>query len=291
MGLAQRPTATTSTFYLLDDTLGMLDLRCENGYVLLSFEFGFPTVREVANPRSLTDGTYDDTRFVGARAVTIQLGLDGRRRSLQDLLDNVRAYCHPGRRPYLHYLPESGAERRLPLRGADCPTVWDRPDYMTCAAQFVNWTGLAEASDLSSATIIADPYGSEKGRDYDLLFDRHYPDTPAYESVTVDNVGNAPAYWWARIYGDCTNPSLTINGAQLDFSRSGGLSLVAGDYVQVDTRTRAVLASNGEDRYSQVQFSIWTWPLLRPGLNSVIFDADALGAGARAELSWRSVWV
>src|SRR5580765_1940614 len=62
-------------FRLLQDRLGALDLHCDEGYVVNAYNLGFPEIREVKLPNSLDDGTFDVTRFYGARVVSMDVTL------------------------------------------------------------------------------------------------------------------------------------------------------------------------------------------------------------------------
>jgi hypothetical protein len=59
---------------LIDDELGTLELGSDL-YVVTSLQIGSPAVRAVTRDRALADGVFDNTRFLGARAVTLAVRL------------------------------------------------------------------------------------------------------------------------------------------------------------------------------------------------------------------------
>ena len=60
-----------------DPDLGLLELTCDNGYIVTEYDLGFPDVREVTYDRPLNDGTFDLTRYVGSRLVSLTIVLNG----------------------------------------------------------------------------------------------------------------------------------------------------------------------------------------------------------------------
>ena len=72
---ANWPSPGEMCFRLADDVLGTLDLSCDTGYVVRSYEFGSPEMREVTYPNALDDGNLDFTAFIGPRAVTLDMVL------------------------------------------------------------------------------------------------------------------------------------------------------------------------------------------------------------------------
>ena len=103
---------------LSDPVLGDLELR-STPFVAVSLQIGSPAVREVMRPRALADGMVDDTKYRGARAITVVLRLNenpncgeiAERTTIQGLLDTLLPYTSPRRRPTISWaLPGSESD-------------------------------------------------------------------------------------------------------------------------------------------------------------------------------------
>lgn len=291
------------SLYLLDDTLGQLDLDCSDGFVVTSFEIGWPQPREVVINRALTDGTIDTTAYLGARAVTVALRLDQRKMPTQDLLDLLLPFLSPRYRPQIvwtvqqpnpidcpPYVLTPAHTRSLRLRGADAPLVIDGPRYQTIVCQWVAQdpytSALDERCEVSNLT------GTEEyGRLYDLLFDRNYPPSPPFGVTYLYPLGNAPMDWVGVITASVDNPIVNINGTSIIFT---GLSLIAGQTIYIDTQNRTILRNNdlSDSVYNLTNFEDWTWDDLRlfPGVNAMFFVGTATAGSPSFTLCWYDRW-
>jgi hypothetical protein len=316
------PVKTTG-LYLAEDRLGVLDLSCEQGYVVTKVDIGFPEVREAMWNRALADGTYDVTRYVGARAVSIQMTLDGDVAPVDKLLNRLRAFIFPRYRPWFCFLPEGGSGvRRLRVRGVDAPASIDRPTYVDVTAQWVSAGGVEDAVNgssggglIESATQDCRTFGpggaATPGRHYDPPPDptpsgrsqdeygpyythttvdvgRQYTPAALSGSVLVENVGNAPADWEATIYGPAEDPILFINGNPMAFKN---LTLTLGQSITLNSALRTIVADNGENRYDRWDFTQGIgWPLLDPGSNYVAWQGTNTADQSKVRMCWRSTW-
>lgn len=282
-----------------DDELGALELL-DDPFTVQSFQIGSRAVRGVVRNRALANGTRDDTRFSGARAVTVGLTLNEKPCAnpdvtIQDLFDRVMPYMEPWRRMRLRWtLPGGGAERELLVRGNDAPMVIRGPKHPVLTLGFVAPEGeITTAGD--PTCVLINPAGDvELGRTYNRVFNQVYPASAAIGYRNVFQAGNSRAHWTAAIYGAVTNPYLTINGVQMNFNVSGGLDLLAGNSVVIDTRERTIFLNNDPlfSRYDKTNFSAWAWDdlMLKPGDNLVRFGGSVLGVGAAVNLCWRPTW-
>lgn len=296
---------------LHDDSLGTLELGCYP-FVVMSLQIGSPAVRSVVRNRSLASGAYDDTRYLGPRAVTVNCRLNNRGRrtygacsvpgqpswEMQQLIDAVVPYMSPRLRPTLSYqLPGSTAIRSMTVRGESWPVAIEGPKYPVLPLQFVNVSGeifSGQAGDEECLTI--EPAGDvETGREYDLDFDRSYPPGASIGAriVTVD--GTAPAHWRMTVFGAATDPEIVVNDQTIRFDQNGGLTLTAGNSVVIDTRDRTILL-NGDpafSEYDKTNYDEWTWDELRfnPGENTVRFSGDSLGVSATLIACWKPTWL
>jgi hypothetical protein len=117
---------------------------------------------------------------------------------------------------------------------------------------------------------------------------RSYGSAGASGRLMAVTRGASPAYPVLRIDGPVANPAI-------EQVTSGGIltldaTLQAGEYLVIDTRSRAVLLMGSSPRRSWVRAGS-TWPLLQPGANEIAFRGSALaGAPGQTSLltvSWR----
>jgi hypothetical protein len=290
---------------LYDDDLGFLDLGCDP-YVVTSVQIGSPAVREVTRVRSLADGTFDESRFIGARGITLALRLrnhsacdPGGSKSMQDLIDTILPYMSPRRRPLLIWkLPGSDQTRGAYVRGSSWPVAVEGPKFPVLPLQWVVPDG--ELVDLSGGidplcVDISPSTDTEAGRTYDLHFDRSYPAGQPIGGRLVTNPGNLTTHWELTIFGGCTNPFFQINDHTMEFDRNGGLVLLGGQSVVIDSRARTILFNGepGQSRYDRVNYMEWTWDdlLLRPGQNIVRYGAAVLSLQSAGRLCYRPAYL
>jgi hypothetical protein len=106
--------------------------------------------------------------------------------------------------------------------------------------------------------------------------------------MTAVNEGGSPAYPVLRLDGPVANPAIEqVNtGAILTLDAS----LQTGEYLLIDTRTRAVLLMGSTPRRSWVRAGS-AWPLLLPGVNELAYRGGALpgspGQTSLLTVSWR----
>lgn len=289
--------------YLTEDTLGTLDFTCCNGFVVAGIEIGFPEERAVIRNRSLGDGRYDDTRFLGARVVTVSIRFDVSKcefpRTAQGLIDHVMAYMSPRVRPRLVWsLPESDTDiRSAVVRGVDAPIIIDAPRFPTVVFQFTTISSYLELADPVCATRDPNVYIAEPGRVYPLTFNRTYPPTVPTDALSITNPGNAPADWIGTIVGPAVEPNVIVNGVPIRTDRAGGVTLIAGQTLVINTFERTVLLNDDplESRYDRLNFEEWTWDdvLLRSGPNTIRFNGSGawFGPTTRLTVCTRGAWL
>jgi hypothetical protein len=117
---------------------------------------------------------------------------------------------------------------------------------------------------------------------------RSYGSAGASGRITAVNRGASPAYPVLQIDGPVANPAIeqVTTGGILTLDAT----LQAGEYLVIDTRTRAVSLMGSSPRRSWVRAGS-TWPVLQPGTNELAFRGSALpGATGQTSLltvSWR----
>lgn len=272
----------------LDD----LVIDCDTGYVLVDLQIGFPDVRPVVRSRALDDGVIDETTYLGARAITMTLRLDHRVATTQSLIDAVMPFLSPRRRPNLTWsIAGSPTDyRTVTMRGADAPVVIDGPKYRTLVCQWV--TTDAFLLDPTENCVMLDPNDTtgEVGRTYDLTFDRVYSSITPVGSLFVTNAGNAPAHWRATLNATMVDPTFTVNGVPMTFDQNGGVTIVTGQTLEIDTRERTILL-NGDpafSRYDRVNYTDWSWSdlLLQPGQNLIRIQGSSFDLTTSVDFCW-----
>jgi hypothetical protein len=281
----------TVTAMRLVDGARVLELDRASGYRVQKLDLGFPTVRAVTQPRTDRDGEDDTTERYGASAVSMDIKLfPTATLTLTEILDSLRAFCHPKTRPYL-VVERDGVERRIMLRSdqqsapitnpfvTDVQVAWRAPDGVSEA--------VAEEVALANAVALVEP-----GVAFDWTFPLTFPATSAVGSVPVSNSGTVPVLPVLRLYGPCTDPRVEnqTTGEQMIFS---GLTIAAGDYLEIDSRN-ATIRLNGlasQSRYSRLSFAVSTFLHLEPGLNTIRYYPVSFSTGARLEVRYRSAWI
>lgn len=294
---------------LSDPVLGDLDLRADP-FAVVSFQIGPRAPRVNTRNRALADGALDDTRYGGARAVSVGITLNEHPAcvvnptTMQGLLDRLLPYTLPRRRPVLKYsLPGSeGDIRQLTVRGNGAPVQISGPKHQGIVAQFVSGDGDITSAGEPTCLLITPAGDVEAGRTYPVsvgdaagrIYDRTYPASLAIGDRLVTQLGNDRAHWTAAIFGAVTNPYVTINGTQINFNVNGGVDLLAGQSLVLDSKARTIYLNNDPtaSRYNKSNFMAWSWDdvLLEPGDNLVRFGGSVLGAGASVNLCWSPTW-
>jgi len=279
-----------SAWQLEHPTLGTFPLNRAESLSVRAYDLGFPIVREVLDDRPDQNGADDDTSRYGARVVTLDLELHGGADTRQQTASRLRGWLLPSLRPVLSWTSSLGHLRAVVRASTITNPV---PMGMAVPNARVPWivaAGIFESYD-QAELVVYPGTGTETGRTYDLTFDRPYPAMSAPGSGIAINLGNAPVDLIARLYGPCTNPIFRINGGTgyMRFNANGGLTVAAGDYVQIDTAnyTCLVNGSSGSSCADKLEFSTLVWPRLAVGSNDVRFEPATSSSPSQAVVNWR----
>lgn len=279
---------------LVDGAREMI-LRPRDGIAAAKLDWGFPEVRAVVENATDTDGTNDTTQHHGASAVSLELTLyqPGTTRAL---IDELRSYCHPGRRPYLYVTDDEWAtERRIQLRADQQSAPITAGNGLNRGVQ-IAWrapAGVWEDVDQGVTTVPANiPDGL--GLAVPVVMPATFTNTAGASVRTVTNAGTTPLYWVARMYGPCTGPQLlnVDTGETLLFKPS--LALGAGEYIEVDVRARSVffLGDRSDSRLGQVDYTATTWWRFPADTTTTVrYFADSAALGAQCEIYTRTQWL
>lgn len=268
-----------------------LTLDEANGYLVQTFDLGYPSVRVVSDVRPLADGTDDLTQYFGERVVALDITMTGDKWARMDALGK---YLAPYARPYLYY-DDAAQARRIRLRPADRRLAIMSPT--TSQQVLVQWVapdGVSEAAAESSVTVFASPQ-DEPGFTFDLTFDIDFPTAPGRTQVTTD--GNAKTYPTLRLYGPAVTPRIE-NAADLNVAGEPkrltfDITVADGDYLEVDVRNRTVLLNGRADksRYYTLDFTESEWWTLLPGLNQIRYFPVSYSGSTRAVILYRSTFL
>ncbi|MGW2379313.1 distal tail protein Dit [Streptomyces sp. NPDC001658] len=207
----------------------------------------------------------------------------------------------------------AGTPLQLPLPALPPAGTWGRIDvaYTLGAGESYDRFGLALNGSTGTVwradAVMADPSGqlheyvdgSLSGCVWDgtahastsrraVSWPRSYGDAGESGRLTAVNNGASPAYPVLRLDGPVANPAIeqTNTGAVLTLDAT----LQPGEYLLIDTRSRAVLLMGSSPRRSWVRGGS-TWPLLLPGSNELAYRGSALpGAPGQSSLltvTWR----
>ena len=267
--------------------------RQDQGVHFQELDAPFPAVRASTEDRTDDDGEDDTTSLHGARSCSIELLVTQQARTIEDELTR---FLHPRSRPYLVVADDEWAQaRRLRLRVAQwsAPLTVELPRAARrIQAQWQAPDGVWEAADLVTETISADMPGTA-GRIYPRTYPYAYPATLAAGASVIVNVGGTPSHYTARLYGPCIGPRLTNETTGETIAFTAGLTLAAGEYVEISTRDRTAYL-NGHSALSRlnvIDFDVTSWWRIEPGEQQVRYAPAVVFAGAAAVIDYRPAWL
>lgn len=247
-----------------------------------------PDVRNQDVAKSDAHGDYTGPDYVGPRVVQISLNLIADDPdSLRQMILDLRRATQPGQQPDDLQLLDWGVSVSGKVRKRSVP--YDAEQLWRTGTAAIEWYcadpylyGLTE----QSASTVA--YSPAAGRTYPRVFPFTYGDAGSAGTVWATNNGDSPAYPVLRLDGPVANPS--VEEPDLGALLILDATLNAGEYVLIDTRSRAVLFNGTTPRRDFVRGGS-TWPLLLPGANQLTYRGSALpGAPGQTSLltvTWR----
>ncbi|MFJ4918146.1 phage distal tail protein [Streptomyces sp. NPDC088726] len=250
-----------------------------------------PDIRAEDINRPDQHGDYTSPDTTGARIIQLGLGLRGDTPDdLRALTLALRAATQPQRQPApLRFLDQDTLlygkvrQRALPY---DAENLWS-----TGTAALELYCADPYLYSLEEHTASTSEYSPAAGRTYPLVYvgaGRTYGDAGTSGRLTAVNSGASPAYPVLRIDGPVANPSIE------QVTTGGSITLDAtlqpGEYLIIDTRTRAILLMGTSPRRTWLRAGS-QWPLLQPGSNVIAYRGSALpGAPGQSSLltvTWR----
>jgi hypothetical protein len=248
------PTEMAFRLESRDGTIGDLDLGCETGYVVREYDLGFPQMKEVVQPIALDDGTIDLTRFIGQRAVNLDVVIDARNsqpgqpNTEAKMRSRLGAFMHPRLRPWLIFREEGDDRvRRMALRGSSAALAVSIPRFNRMGVSWVAPLGVIE---------------SYEQRDYNLIGIQG-------DQIDVTNDGDVPAHWACAMQGPIKNPRFQIGEEKLALE----VEINAGQILGLNSRTKTVVIDGDSSNYQFFERGS-TWFRIPPGPTTLQFTYD-----------------
>jgi hypothetical protein len=279
------------TFGNVTDTLDLMNET--NGFRVASLDVAYPTVREVTAALPTRDGDYDTTALFGPRVVTIAgSAIASSMGSRQAALTVLAHWCQPRLRPRLVYAVDADrTPLAIGLRGSQMSGPYNDAHISAFQVSWVAPNPIAYSLVQNSATIAPQQAAAIGGRTYPLTFPRTYPPAGPGGSGegTVTNNGDYLTWPLLRIYGPCTNPAVywvSPPGGAVVFG--GGLSVAAGDYLEVDTFAQTALINGlvGSSRYSSLDFTQTVWQPFFSGQTVLRFAPTTFSVPCQLLVLW-----
>ncbi|MBL1107347.1 phage tail family protein [Streptomyces sp. 5-8] len=247
-----------------------------------------PDIRSQDVERPGQHGDYSGPDWTGPRTITMKLGMHtDSPDALRDLSLALRAATQPQAQPApLQFLDQDMLvwgkvrKRSIPYDAEYLWSIGDAAIEWYCADPYVY--GLDEKSASTTA------YSPSAGRTYPLTYPRSYGSAGTSGRLTAVNDGASAAFPVLRLDGPVAQPSVeqVTTGSILTLDAT----LQAGEYLLIDTRSRAVLLMGSSPRRTWVRAGSM-WPLLQPGINELAYRGSALpGAPGQTSLltvTWR----
>jgi hypothetical protein len=145
----------------------------------------------------------------------------------------------------------------------------------------------AEAMDTATATGLAAIPGAAFPWVFPLSFGGS---SGATLSTSAANEGNHATPPTVRVWGPLSSIQITNETTDEDLFIDG-VTLLSGEWVEIDFAARTAVREDGSNVYDRVRFPGSTWWLLRPGANVVELWATGSDASTEIDVSWKDAWV
>lgn len=241
-----------------------------------------PPLRAADHAQLRRDGEYPGDTFLGPKNIDILMDLTAKTESeFSILVTAIRDMTNPKREesPLVFKIPSAfgGAEVQFMARPRRRNINVDLSYLYRNTAVPISFKATypyaVSTTLINTGLILTEEAG---GRTYPRTYNLTYPTTSSGSSATITNAGNNDAEVVLTFTGPLTKPkaTLTDTGEYLEFD----LSLVAGQQLIVDTRSRTVLLEGTANRSGTIT-SGSTWWSLPPGTSSVAFTASLFETG------------
>lgn len=279
---------------LLSNSANSIDLmdRLTNGLAISEINMGIPVHREVVKDTPTGDGSTDYTQYFGPRVITMKgTAFAATAGSRAQALANIQKFIRPNLRSTLTYqFDDDQVARSIGIRSFDFSAPVNMPGYTAFTA---SWKAVDPVAYGAAHILSIPPFGNFGGRAYPKTYPVSYPTGYGGAGLgTINNAGDYPTWPVLRIFGPLSNPAIywQDGSGQIVFT---GITVVAGDYLQVDTRNKTVYLNNDSNanRYSFLDFTQTTWAPLQPGNNLLRFIASGALTPASVEVDWNDAYL
>lgn len=294
-------------------------IGCDTEYDVeeLSGLFGFPSVRSSTEDAFGMHGGVPGRHYATSRQFTVSLNIHGAT-SDDDVFSSLkyeltRAFAPRslprilpdtplgdtfigGEIPFVYQHPGIGERRRF----INCrPIGMDIPANRMYALKYPHAEIRLEATDprhydytFNVATAGLPTYGG--GIDFPLTFPLNFG-VGSSNAAALQNVGNAPAHWFADIAGPVTNPRIEVTSLVDDTDVHhiyfSGLTVNAGEVLELASRTRSVLLNGQSRRSFVVPGSLWfTIPPAPDGLSLKFLSDDSPTTSSTVTFRWNNAY-
>ena len=255
------------------------------GILLRDFNLGSPTVRGAQEDRPGGDGVRDFTKFLGAKAVSLQFVVfDDASGSASFYADALASWANPRRRPILIYKMKDGVERSIRCRPETADGSWVvdgiRSGFKELTLSMVGIDGKDYSTSKSSALFV-----------------------PGMSSPLVSN-GTAPTSPVIRCWGGAsgsTNPSVILQSEEKQMGKALarlGLGTIGNQFmipknqfveINIENRTAQLNGEAGEGNSMLRYMNDKQWFYLDTYYNYIY--ATDLNGGGFFEVFWADAYL
>lgn len=250
-------------------------------------------------PKVMANGSYPLPYFAADRVVTLVIAIEAPRASFADAVAQLA-------RSTLPQIDSNGLPVQIPVivqlgdpnQQTAYGTVSNR-QIPTLAPDFSSGVSIATievtcpdprkfGADVSATTNLPHVSG---GVTWPVTWPLSWPGTQDSGSVTVTNPGNTNGPMRLRVDGPCTAPSITHaeTGATLTLGTSAGLTVNAGDWLDIDCEARTVLYNGQVSRNGYLTSRGWF--AFEPGDNTIGFNAAGYNTTAQLTVTGTPAWI
>ncbi len=254
--------------------------------------FDMPTVRTNVEDIPEDDGAVFGDQFYGRRPVTISgriVNVTPAERN--NIVQTLQRVCRALRGDMTLRTTPSGMPEQMVYARLDQPLRISKAEgiaksfliSLVCADPRIYSYALHEYAGTYSTTL--------PGAAFDWVFPVNFGGGTVSGLATIaTNLGNAGTRPIIRVTGPIDNPQI-LNVTTGESMWVDDLSLLAGQWIEIDFARKSALDQNGYNRYSHIRFPQSTWFDLEPGANSIqVFGTNA-APGAQLDIDWRDAWI
>jgi hypothetical protein len=258
----------------------------------------YPEVRSSDSPLLQRHGLLPGDDFAGGRSVVVTLEVEGgTNANLSTVMTTLKMALCPCQTesPLTMQIPGigDGGICRLNARPRKMSSVVDKRWRVASQPRLLVEFFATDPRiyDNTESSLQASLPVSVSGLTWNLSWNLSWGTASTSGSVYANNLGSFPTPVVIRFDGPVTNPSVenVTTGRTLELSADGGLDLLTGEHVVLDSDTHTILLGGTASRYSKLS-SDSEWFDLEPGPNELRFRGTTAEAPTMT-VTFRSAWV